>query len=318
MKKIVFITFLFYSYVAFGQIKHLNNFWCFPNNVQGLITSQEKLNGKVRKVIYENNDGDEEYLSKEVIEYTEKGAIASALNTSESYGEAIVSHFDSKGNLISVTTTQYQSNHKKPSKLIKAAESTLKYRYYQDSSYSILAVLTVAIDDQIIGIDADKINTSSNTREVFHIVLNTKQVNRPLEDSIFIKKMLSQKYIRLSFEREDVTAVVYQKWFYDKNNKPLKWQFLNSNNDIDNIITFEYQYLTADKGILLGEKSEYNKFVIIDGEAKQLWVTDFVNCSNEIYTYDKQGNWITHSFIQKVGDGEAEKVKIKRKIEYWE
>jgi hypothetical protein len=318
MKKTLFFTFLLCSFFAFGQIKHLNNFWCFPNNVQITIEHQEKLKGKVRTVIYGDDDDNEERYHRKVIEYNEKGNIASVLTTSSSYGEGIVSNYDRKGNLLSVTTSEYEDNHKNPRKLIKNGESTLKYRHYQDSTYSIRAVLTVAIDDEILVIDADKINTSTNTREVFHLALDPNQTSIFLEDSNFIKKILHQKYAKLSFEREDVKWLFYQKWFYDKNNKPIKGQILNSGKDIDNLVTLECQYLTADTGIFLGETSEYNKFILIDGEAKQLLAKDFVKCSNEKYTYDKQGNWIIHSYLSKEGNEAAEKVKIKRKIEYYE
>jgi hypothetical protein len=317
MKKIVFFAFLLCSFFAFGQIKHLNNFWAFPHNVQVLVENQDKLKGKVHKVIYEEKDDD--HYHNEIIEYSKKGDISSILYASESYGEGIVSNFDRKGNLLSVIASEYDSDHKNLNKLVKVHESTLKYRHYQDSIYSIQAVLTVAIDDQILMIDADKINTSTNTREVFLLELNEKQLNRPLEDSNFIKKMLHEKYAKLSFERQDVKKILYQKWFYDKNNKPTKWQVINtSKSHLEELVTFDYQYLTADSGILLGETSEFNKFIVIDGEAKQLYVKDFVKHSNERYIYDTHGNWTTHSFTSKVGDEAAEKVKIKRKIEYWE
>lgn len=292
----------------------MDNFWGFPHNIQIVLDHQEKLKGKVRKMIYED-----EY-SRTIIEYDRNGVVSSALYETDTNKDEVHSVFDRKGNLISVkvgTYLLYPTGETK--KWVKEYENTLKYRYYRDSIHSYHVVLDVAIDDQILIIDADKINTSKNTRESFYMIINQNQLKPFLEDSNFIKKILNEKFVRLSYEREDLNALIYYRWLYDKNNKPTKCQIFNSyNKDIDEIITHECQYLTEDSGILLGEKSEYNKFVIVNGEAKQLYSKDFMKITNEKFTYDKNGNWVKHTFTSQQVGQKAEKVKIERKIEYWE
>ncbi len=39
--------------------------------------------------------------------------------------------------------------------------------------------------------------------------------------------------------------------------------------------------------------------------------------SNEKYTYDAKGNWITYNYYETDSDGNTRKVKTKRRIEYW-
>jgi hypothetical protein len=298
--------------ISFGQLEYLTDIkhWDYHTvNTQSLMSEWDKLNGKIHKIIYEDDDrifG---------VEYNKKGQIVFSRYSTEHSREEILASFDAKGNLDKETVSCYGLVGVD---LVKLDDEYLKYRTFddEDNATNNAVILGINPEDLIFQITADKINQLENTREIFQFILNSTDVKHYVKDSVFIKKMLDYNVAKASFENGDIINLNYEKRFYDKKFKITKIQPIYlSNQESKKIQNIDFQYLTDSSGITLNNGEKYLTFKLRSNGSE--FTLDYAEISDEKFTYDEKGNWRTHEYSE-IRDGKKRKRKSKRFIEYFE
>lgn len=167
----------------------------------------------------------------------------------------------------------------------------------------------------------EKINNQTQTREFKYFSINTSNWALSIKDTINIKRLLTINEANKRFEMEDLLTFGHEIYKYEKEKPIEKKCTFHRKKELGEEQTIKFKYYSETRGKVILDGKVTNTFTLDENNLANISPDGFTEIIDEDkfkIIYDQYGNWITQntSFID--GFGNQKKVKIKRKIEYYD